>query len=94
MYAVSRQYQFDPKAGAEIARKIQEDFVPLVRKTPGFLAYYWVDSGTGKGSSLGVFESKTGADQSVHLAADYVRDHLASILGSPAITEGEVRAHA
>ena len=93
MYAVIRKYQFDPNASVEIAQKIQEGFVPLLRQTPGFVAYYWLDSADGHGTSLSVFEDQAGADESVRIAADFVREHLATLLGKPEITKGEVRAH-
>ncbi len=49
MHAVVRRYRFDPKSAAEIDRHVKEGFVPLIRKTPGFVAYYWVDTGGGTG---------------------------------------------
>jgi len=42
--------------------------------------------------SLSVFENQSGADESVHLAAEYVKEHLAAILGTPEITKGDVLA--
>lgn len=36
MYAVIRHYQFNPKDSAEVDRLIREEFVPLVKKAPGF----------------------------------------------------------
>ena len=94
MYAVTRRYQFDPKESEEINRHVQEGFVPLIRTVPGFVAYYWLDTGEGAGTSLSVFEDKARAEESVRLAADYVQKHLAALLGKPSITQGEVRAHA
>ncbi len=40
MYAVIRKYQFAPSDGEEVDRKVREVFVPLVKKAPGFVAYY------------------------------------------------------
>jgi len=37
---------------SEITQKIQEGFIPLIRQTPGFVAYYWPDTGEGKGASF------------------------------------------
>ncbi len=37
---------------------------------------------------------KAGAEESVRLAAEFVQQHLASLLGKPEITQGEVHAHA
>jgi hypothetical protein len=95
MYAVIRRYQFDPKSSEEISRRIREGFIPLLRKTPGFVAYHWLDTGNGVGASMGVFEDKAGTEESVRLAAAFVQQHLAGLLGKPeVITQGEVKAHA
>jgi quinol monooxygenase YgiN len=94
MFAVIRHYHFDPKNSAEIDRQVREGFVPLIRKAKGFMRYYWLDTGTGEGASFGVFHDKAGADESVRLAADFVRDHLSKLMVSkPEIIEGAVVAH-
>ena len=94
MYAVVRRYRFDPKSSQEIDRQVKEGFVPLIRKMPGFVAYYWLDTGKGTGASLSVFKDKAGADESTLLAADDARQHLAGLLGKPEVIEGPVKAHA
>jgi hypothetical protein len=94
MYAVIRRYQFDPKSSEEISRHIRESFIPLLRKTPGFAAYHWLDTGNGVGASLSIFNDKAGPEESVRLAAAYVQEHLAGLLGKPEVTQGEVKAHA
>jgi hypothetical protein len=38
-----------------------------------FVRYYWLDTGKGEGASVSVFKDKAGADESVRLAADYVK---------------------
>jgi hypothetical protein len=94
MFAVIRHYHFDAKNGAEIDRHVREGFVPLIKKAKGFVRYYWLDTGKGEGASISVFNDKAGADQSVRLAAEYVRDHLSKLLTQkPEIIEGSVKAH-
>ena len=94
MFAVIRHYRFDPKDGAEIDRRIREEFVPIVKGAKGFVRYYWIDTGEGEGASVGVFEDKAGADESVQIAADYVREHLSKLLTwKPEIIEGPIKAH-
>lgn len=93
MYAVMQRYHFDPKASEEINRHIQEGVVRLIQKAPGFVAYYWLDTGEGAGVSLSVFEDKAGAEEAVRLAASYGQKQLAALLGRPSITQGEVRTH-
>ena len=94
MFAVIRHYRFDKKDSAAIDRAIREEFVPIVRKAKGFQRYYWLDTGEGEGASFGVFEDKAGADESVRLASDYVREHLSKLLTQkPEIIEGAVAAN-
>jgi hypothetical protein len=94
MYAVIRRYQFDPSASEELDRKIRETLVPLLKDAPGFVTYYWLNSGAGSGASLSVFESKEGAEASVRVAASFAQRHLADITSKPEILKGEVQAHA
>lgn len=94
MYAVIQKYQFDLKASEEINRQIQEGLVRVLDKAPGFVAYYWLDTGEGTGSSLSVFEDKAEAEKSVRLTAAFMRHSLDKLVGEPEITQGEVRAHA
>ena len=94
MFAVIRHYQFDSKDSAEIDRRIREEFVPIVKNAKGFVRYYWLDTGDGEGASVSVFKDKAGADESVRLAADYVKEHLSKLLTQkPEIIEGPIKAH-
>jgi hypothetical protein len=72
---------------------VDEGFVPLLRRAPGFVAYYWVDAGDGVMVSTSVFEDQSGAEESISTAADFVRDNLASLLPNrPQVTAGPVVA--
>ena len=92
MYAVIRRYQFNLSASEEISRKVRAGFIPLLKRTPGFVAYYWLDSAEGAGASLSVFKNQAGADESVRIAADFVQRELASLVGPPDVIKGEIRA--
>lgn len=94
MFAVIRHYRFDKKDSAEIDRIIQDEFVPIIRKAQGFVRYYWLDTGNGEGASFGVFNDKAGADESVALAADFVRTRMSQLLRQkPEVIEGPLKAH-
>jgi hypothetical protein len=94
MYAAVRHYHFNAKDSAEIDRRVREDFVPLIKKAKGFVRYYWLDTGKGEGVSLSVFKDKAGADESVRLAADYVKNHMSKfVIAKPEVIEGPVKAH-
>src|SRR5262245_2237392 len=94
MFAVIRHYRFDKKDSAEIDRLIREQFVPLIKKAKGFIRYYWLDTGAGEGASFGVFKDKAGADESVRIAADFVRTTMSKLLREkPEVIEGPLAAH-
>ena len=92
MYAAVRRYEgvADPR---EAARLVNESFVPLISKIPGFVAYYWINAGGGVMISTSVFRDKASAEESNKRAAEWVRQNLASALPNPPqITAGEVVA--
>ena len=92
MYATVRRYEgvADP---SEAARLVNESFVPLISKIPGFVAYYWINAGGGVMISTSVFRDKASAEESNKRAAEWVRQNLASALPNPPqITVGEVVA--
>ena len=94
MHAVIRKYKFKPAASAEISKKINEGFIPLLYKSPGFVSYYWLDTGEGTGASVSVFKDKTGSEKCARLAADFVERNLANLVGKPEITGGKILAQA
>jgi hypothetical protein len=79
---------------AEITRQVNKGFVPIISKAPGFLAYYLVDAGDDIGATVSVFQNQAGAEESNRMAADWVKQNIASLVASaPEITAGEVVAH-
>jgi len=93
MYASIRRYKTG--AAGEVNRLVSAGFVPQIRRAPGFIAYYGVDAGHGTWASVSVFESREQADLSNQLAAEWVRNNVASLVtGKPDITAGDVIAHA
>jgi hypothetical protein len=78
----------------EVARRVSEGFVPLISQIPGFVAYYWVDVGSGVMISTSVFQDKAGAEESNSRAKRWAQDNVATLLPNPPqITAGEVVAH-
>ena len=93
LWGVTRKYTFDPANSMVIDTYVRDVFVPVLRKAPGFVAYYWLDSGDGHGVSLSVFTDKAGADRSGEIAAEFVKTNLADLVGKPDVVEGRVAAH-
>lgn len=93
MHAVIRRYNvFDGKSGV-VAQKVHDEFLPIMSQIPGFVAYYLIDAGEGNMASVGIFESKAGAEESNRVAADWVRQHLTHVIkNAPVILGGEVAA--
>jgi hypothetical protein len=93
MYVTVRRYEGVTDT-AEAGRRVNEGFLEIISKVPGFVAYYWVDAGGGVMISTSIFENQSGAEESTKRAADYVREKMASLLPKPPqITAGEVVAH-
>jgi hypothetical protein len=96
MYAVIRHYHFDAKDSKMIDENVTNKFVPIIKKAAGFVRYYWLDNGNGEGTSFSVFNDKKGAEDSVLIAADWVRGDAsisAIMKQKPEIIEGTVVAH-
>jgi len=93
MYATIRRYEgvTDP---SEVARRVNEGFVPLISQIPGFLACYCVDAGDHVIVSTSVFEELASVEESNRRATDWARQNVATLLPNPPqITMGEVFAY-
>ena len=75
----------------EAARQVQEGFVPLISKIPGFISYYWVDAGDSVMISVSVYATREAEEESNRVAADFVKQRVAALLPNPPrITAGKV----
>ncbi len=90
MYVSIRRYK--AKSSDDLKRKVNEGFLPLISKAPGFVGFYAIDTGAGEVASVSIFETKDGANESNKTAADWVKKNLPT-LGAPEKTVGEVIAH-
>src|SRR5215831_8554222 len=93
-YLTVRRYDgvTNPK---EAARRVEEGFIPLLSRIPGFISYYWVDEGDGVMVSVSVFATREAEEESNRVAADFVKKHIAPLLPNPPqITNGQVVARA
>jgi hypothetical protein len=92
MYASIRRYKTSPGAADELVQRVNQGFVPLVSRAPGFVAYYLLDAGNDIVASMSIFQDQAGAEESNRLAADWVRENIASLFeGPPEITAGLMR---
>ena len=93
MYATVRRYEGVADT-REVARLVNEGFVPIIREIEGFVDYYFVDAGDGVMISTSIFEDSSGEEESNWSAGNFVGQHLTPLLPNPPhITAGEVVAH-
>jgi hypothetical protein len=91
-YGVMRRYQIDPKNIEQIVDRAKSGFIPLVSHLPGFAAYSILDAGNGTLVTLSGFTTKSGAEDSVKAAAQFVKENLSALVpNAPEVTSGEVR---
>ena len=86
MYATVRNYEgiSNPQ---ETAKQATDSFLPVISKLPGFIAYYFVDTGNGTMVSMSVYENRSGAEESTRTAAEWVREHQ-NLIPTPARAAG------
>ena len=71
----------------ELAERVREGFVPLVRQMRGFQGYYLLDGGPDVLITISVFDSADQALASNEKAVDWVRNHVLEI------HKGNARGH-
>jgi heme-degrading monooxygenase HmoA len=95
MHATIRRYRIRAGSMDEIVRRVQSEFVPLIRRIPGFVSYHVLDAGNDIVMSVSVYERKEGAEEGNQRAAEWVKANLApSIEGPVHVTVAEVKVTA
>jgi hypothetical protein len=89
-----QQYTFNPEASTELTRAIREGCVPRLRQTPGFVAYYWLDTNAGSGASLCVFEDRGSAEAAIEMSSGLVDERLKALAGPHQVIKGAVMVYA
>src|SRR5579859_4740235 len=91
MYVAIRDYQVDPSNVAEIARRAESGFAPIISSVPGFVSYALVDCGNGRVVTTSFFDDQAGAEESVQKASGWVKENLGPLVPNPPkVTSGEV----
>jgi hypothetical protein len=91
MYAVIRRYNTQERSAEKIEQRVRDGFLPLISRLPGFVSYNVVRSSDGTLVSISVFETQAAAEQSTHMASEWVRDNIPSLIrNAPVILSGEV----
>jgi heme-degrading monooxygenase HmoA len=93
MFAAIRYYQADPPSIDEVVRRVQEDFVPLIKDMQGFVSYFILVPSEREEDivSVSVFEDQQSAEESNSKAAEWVVQNLGELLRpSPEFASGRV----
>ncbi|HSU04460.1 MAG TPA: antibiotic biosynthesis monooxygenase [Acetobacteraceae bacterium] len=91
MFASIRRYTVKRGSVPELARRVQDSFVPLIRRMPGFTGYYLLDGGPGVLITISIFDSADEALASNEKAADWVRNNVLKFTrGMPDVMVGDV----
>jgi len=96
MFATIRRYEaVDQARTSELVKKADETLVPSLDQLPGFSGYYLIEAGNGVLSSIGFFDTAEHADQSNHVASDWVREQKleTALPNPPKVTTGQVVVH-
>jgi Antibiotic biosynthesis monooxygenase len=91
IFTIIRKFSLTRGAAGEVARLVQESFVPLLREQPGFREYFLLDGGPDVLISIRVFDSADEALASNEIAANWIRNHILKFTkGMPDVMAGAV----
>jgi heme-degrading monooxygenase HmoA len=76
MFTSIRKYTVKRGSAEELARRVQEGFVPLIRQMPGFQSYYLLDGGPDVLITISMFDSVDEAVASNEASANWVRNNV------------------
>lgn len=89
MFTSIRKYKVRHGSGEELARRVREGFVPLIRQMPGFRSYYLLDGGPDVLITISTFHSADEAFASNEKAANWVRNNVLEFTkGMPEVMVG------
>jgi heme-degrading monooxygenase HmoA len=89
MFTSIRKYRVRHGSAEELARRVQEGFLPLLRQMPGFRSYYLLDGGPDVLITISRFDSADAAFASNEKAANWVRNNVLEFTkGMPEVMVG------
>lgn len=75
-----RQYKIDRNVVINLVQRFQQEFVPVVREMPGFVAFYVITRGSDTMTTVALFDTQAGVDRANQLAIETVRNMGALVL--------------
>ena len=89
MFASIRKYNVRRGSAEELARRVREGFVPMMRQIQGFRSYYLLDGGPDVLITISIFDSADEAFASNEEAAAWVRNNVLEFTkGMPEVMVG------
>jgi len=92
MHIAVRRYE-GVRNQAQLGQNFREDFSPLITAIRGWKGYYLVDAGGGTVFTVSIFDDAGGAQESIKVAADWVKKHPNVLPPAAQVTSGEVIGH-
>jgi hypothetical protein len=91
MFTIIRKFALTRGSVGEVARRVQDGFVPLLRELPGFREYFLLEGGPDVLISIRVFDSADEALASNEPAANWIRNNVLEFTrGMPEVMAGKV----
>jgi quinol monooxygenase YgiN len=93
MFAAIRHYRAEPPSIDEVVRRVQEEFVPVIRDTAGFVSYSVLIPADREDQivTVSVFEDQQSAEESNRKAVEWVARNLGELLRpTPEFAGGQV----
>ena len=86
-------YRLGTGTTADLARRIEEGNLPVIRGVPGFVSYYAFDAEEGVVASVLLFENQSGLEQAEERLAGWIEQTMDEFDVEPlAVLEGDVFA--
>lgn len=77
MFASIRRYRLESGSIDDLLRLVDTDFADSVQELDGFVEYQVLECGNGEIVTITTFTDRARAEESMELAADWIRDTLA-----------------
>jgi hypothetical protein len=89
MFTSIKKYNLKRGSAEELAGRVQESFVPIVRQMQGFRGYYLLDGGPDVFITISIFDTFEEALASNEKAAAWIRNNVLELIkGLPEVMTG------
>jgi hypothetical protein len=86
-----RRYRVGEGSVDELLRQVESEFVPIIKKAPGYLGHHAIASDDGTIISVTGVQERTGIGDANRLASDWARENLRRFaISGLEVSEGEV----